>query len=470
MSSLTALSPIPVHGNAAQEAALSLHLEGVLGRSASDIPAAGAPARAWWPLAALVGAFALCLLALVDVRRGFLLPEYPVRTPYLLLSPYHGLMLATGVLAVAWCLAMLRRHEARAKAVRWDGPVRALAFTLLGLLVADLFLYRGVAAARAAQAGTVSLGWMDAFGATGWLRPLALAATYTLNVWHATLLGVFLAGLALTVLPRYLKPLFSRSGLGGSLFGSLFALPQPFCSCCAAVIAPSYVRQGASNSFSLAFVVGAPMLNITGLVLSVALLPAPYAATRIAAGLLLTIPVTFAVAWLAERWGARDTGQAPGWVERWITRWVDYYCRIFHLEEMVRERPLDTPSAFFSTWMQVSLRVGVLLVPTLFGLAVITAAVVQLLPSAFGNNVPSVVLAAVVGTLLMISTWSEIPIAQQMLAAGFSGPAAALLVALPPVSLPCLMLLGGATGNFRITAFMGLAVMAVSIVAGLAFL
>ena len=136
----------------------------------------------------------------------------------------------------------------------------------------------------------------------------------------------------------------------------------------------------------------------------------------------------------------------------------------------MRDRRLDTPGAFLPTWFSVSGRIALLLIPTLLVWSVVAAAIVQVLPSAFGNNLPSVVIAAVAGTLLMISTWTEIPVALQMIQAGFSGPAATLLVVLPPVSLPCLLLLAGSMGRFRVVALLGLAVVVAGIAVGVIFL
>jgi uncharacterized membrane protein YraQ (UPF0718 family) len=70
----------------------------------------------------------------------------------------------------------------------------------------------------------------------------------------------------------------------------------------------------------------------------------------------------------------------------------------------------------------------------------------------------------------MVSTWSEIPMALQLIQSGVTGPAAALLVVLPPVSLPCLMLLGGALRRFRIVVLLSAGVIAVGIVTGMMFL
>jgi uncharacterized membrane protein YraQ (UPF0718 family) len=418
--------------------------------------------------------FALTLLALVDFRRGFLFTDY-VRSPYSAYHPAQLVMLAIGIVGAFLCYQSLKSVETREK-VSAD-YVKTLTFILLGLLVVDLLTYRSVPAARAVASGKLGADWLDAFGVTGWLRPIALSVSYLLTVWHATLLGILIAGLALTILPKYLQPVFSRKGWAGTLMGALYAVPQPFCSCCAAVMAPAYARRGASTDFSLSFVVGSPMLNITTIILAFALLPTPFAITRVAAGLLLTLVVTYAVARLADRW----SGQAkvslptpattrPSRLSNWVSGGMKLYVRIFDVDRLVGDRRTDTPAALVSTWLYASARLTLVLVPTLFLWSIVTAAIVQLLSSALGNNLPSVVVMAITGTLMMISTWTEIPVALQLIQAGFVGPAAAALVVLPPVSLPCLMLLSGSLGKFRVTVLLGLAVVIAGIVAGVIFL
>ena len=168
----------------------------------------------------------------------------------------------------------------------------------------DLFAYRGVPAARSMASGRINVDWLNAFGVTAWWRPFAQATSYLFNVWHATMLGILISGLALTILPVYFKPYFVRDGFTGSLFGALFALPQPFCSCCSSVMAPSFARRGASTNFLLSFVVGAPMLNVTTMVLAFALLPMPFAVTRVVAGVVVTVLVTYLISRVADRWDA----------------------------------------------------------------------------------------------------------------------------------------------------------------------
>jgi uncharacterized membrane protein YraQ (UPF0718 family) len=415
----------------------------------------------------------LTLLALLDVRRGFLFADYPVRTLFYVLTPWHGLMLAGGAVGMFVFHRGLRSLEAHLPDT--SRLVRTLTCTILALLVIDLFTYRGVPAAHSIAAGRVNLEWLAAFGVTTWWKPVAQATSYLLNVWHATMLGLLLSGLALTMVPVFFTPHIARNGFTGSLFGALFALPQPFCSCCSSVMAPSLVRRGASTTFLLSFILGAPMLNITTITLALALLPLPFAATRILAGLVVTVLVTHLVARLSDRWDRSDGAMSEPIIDAtrspsWMQRIGNLYLDLLDFDHLMRQGAVKTPSQLFSRWLSVSGRLALILVPTLWVWSVIASALFQALPPAFGNNLPSVVLAAFAGTFFMISTWSEIPMALELINTGYDGPAAALLVVLPAISLPCMMLLAGTLRRVRMVALLSAAVMTVGIVAGTMFL
>ena len=413
--------------------------------------------------------FALALLTLLDVRRGFLFDTYPLRSFFIVLSPWQVAMFAA---AIAGMVGFHRQWQARdSRPGGTPAQFDAVVVVILALLVIDLFAYRGIPAARSIASGQLNADWLAAFGVTGWARPFAQATSFLLNVWHATMIGILLAALALTVVPLYFRPYVTRAGFGGSLLGAMFALPQPLCSCCSSVMAHSFVRRGASTTFLLSFIIGAPMLNVTTMLLAVALLPAPFAITRIVAGVIVTLLVTYGVARVAERW---DGTRRPT-VERVqpggrIQQLVGLYQRLFDLDRIVRHRTRETPSQMIATWLSAAGRLAVVLVPTLWVWGVIASALFQALPSAFGNNLTSVVLSAVVGTFFMISTWSEIPMALQLIQSGLTGPAAALLVVLPAISLPCMMLLGGALQRFRVVVLLSIGVMVVGIAAGTLFL
>lgn len=420
-------------------------------------------------LAGFIASFALALLTLLDIRRGVFFAEYPVRTFFLVFNPLQVPMLAVGMAGMFACYRGLRRLDARRSAT--PRHLQAVTLVILALLVIDLFAYRGVPAARSLASGRLAVDWLGAFGVTGWGLPFAQATSFLLNVWHATMIGILLSALALTVLPVYLKSYVTRGGFTGSMFGAMFALPQPFCSCCSSVMAPSFVRRGASTTFLLSFVIGAPMLNVTTMLLALTLLPAPFAITRIVAGVVVTLLVTYLVARAADRWTVATRAiRAPNPPAGWMQRLGALYLGLFDLDRLVGRRSPETPSGFIGSWLHASGRIALILVPTLWVWSVIASAIFQALPSAFGNNLASVVLSAVVGTFFMISTWSEIPMALQLIESGFTGPAAALLVVLPAISLPCMMLLGGALQRFRVVVLLSIGVMIVGIAAGALFL
>jgi uncharacterized membrane protein YraQ (UPF0718 family) len=146
------------------------------------------------------------------------------------------------------------------------------------------------------------------------------------------------------------------------------------------------------------------------------------------------------------------------------------YASLMDLDRITRSRRVDTPSELIGAWLYASGRIALVLVPTLWAWSVIASALFRAVPGVFANNVNGVAIAAIAGTLFMISTWSEIPMALQLIQAGATGPAAALLVVLPAISLPCMMLLGGALQRFRLVAMLSAAVMVVGIAAGVMFL
>lgn len=420
--------------------------------------------------------FSLTLMAIVDFRRGFLFADfsqswgYVYKSPFFIFSPLQALLLATGITGLLLSYRALKNQETLNMNIAPEKYLRWFSGAIFILIVVDLFTYRGVAATRAAFAHQVGADWLNAFGVSGWLKPFALTGSYMLTVWHATFLAILLSGLALTLLPRFLDKFISHTGLRGSVSGTLFSLTQPFCSCCASAIAPSMARKGASDHFLLAFVVGAPMLNITTLILAAMLLPAPYATLRIISGIAFTLFATYAAVWIVARRPATISPHNPGRIEQFSLYWMERYSRIFQFDKLLGNRAVNSPATFIASWFSVTGRIALIVIPMLMVWSVVTAAIVQLLPDTFGNNFTSVLIAAVSGTLLINSTWSEIPIALQLINAGYTGPAATLLIVLPPVSLPCLLLLSGGLGHARIAVVLGAIIMLSGLLVGAAYI
>jgi len=108
-------------------------------------------------------------------------------------------------------------------------------------------------------------------------------------------------------------------------------------------------------------------------------------------------------------------------------------------------------------------------IPIFLVTAPLTAYIVRLMP-ATANNLLGVVITSFFGSLLMSPTWSEIAFAGGMIAKGFPALAATSLIALPAVSIPCLLIISGAVGKIRIAVITAFAVFMAGVAAGIIFL
>lgn len=439
---------------------------------------AAGPRRYYLTLAAFFASVALLLLTVVEMRRAFLFPladylRVGSPSPILYFEPRHIPLLVLGGLGVWLAYGSMLRLEGRLKG---NGPnlkalANPLAIAMLVLLVVDLFIYRGVPASRIAAAGKMGVGQAIPLAAfPGWLEPLAQGINYLALVWHATVLGILIGALFLSVAAGFLRPLLGGRGFKAHLAGAALAVPQPFCSCCAAPIGASLYQGGAALGPTLAFVVSSPMLNPTTLILATVLLPGEFALLRIAGGLVVGIFLTYIVSLAASRWASpRPLESRPN---RWIglsARVVSSYSQLFRFGDALHGRAIDSPGTLIATWMALAWALARVVVPVLFLGSVVTAAVVMALPSP-GGDLAGVIVAAAVGTMLMVPTWTEIPIAAALIAKGLGGPAAALLLTLPPVSVPCLLIVAGAVGSLRVALLLGLLVFLVGFGAGAVFL
>jgi len=448
-----------------------------------------------WTYGAALGLFlvslGVVLLSLVDMRRGFLLQRYALRTPWVSLSPYHLGGLGLGSVGLVMAYVYLRGWEARRRLDR--ARLQALAKVVLLILavfltVDTLLLYRGVAAARIAKAGRMSIGTLGLDpgqlpGQTELLplaatprvgRPFVITVNYLALVWHATLLALLWAGLGVVALPLYFGRWVIPGGAGrlrSLLGGVLYALPQPFCSCCAAPIAASIYNAGRTENAlvsSTAFLLASPALNVTTLFLAAVLLPRPYALLRILGGLLLVLLTASWVAAVASRLPRRVASNPPRGVGGLLTRGFGRYSQLLRFEPP--EGVVVTPAGVIRAWLGSTWRVSRVVVPLLGIGALVAGAVVTFMPSTLTNDVRGILLAAGLGTLLMVATWTEIPVAAVLVAQGLTGPAAALLVSLPVVSLPCLIIFGSALKDWRVPVLLGTVTFGLGVIAGLVFL
>lgn len=433
--------------------------------------------RYYLSLATFLAAMGLLLFTVVEMRRAFLFPltdYFKVGSPSAILyfNPGHVPLLVLAGLGL-WLgyRAMVRLEERLKVGINLKAMTNLLAIALGAFLVTDLFIYRGVPASRIVAAGQIGVGQAipaDAF--QGWLAPLGQGINYLALVWHATVLGLLIGALLLAVVVRFLRPVLGRTGFKAHLAGAAVGIPQPFCSCCAAPIGAALYSGGAALGPTLAFVVSSPMLNPTSLVLATVLLPGEFALLRIVGGLAVGVLLTYAVSLAASRWASREArGPRPNRLVALFAKLVASYSQLFRFGDLVKASNVDSPAALVSTWLPLAWKLGRVVVPVLFIGSVVTAAVVQAVPSP-GDGLPGVIWAAAFGTLLMVPTWTELPIAGGFIREGLPGPAAALLLTLPAVSIPCLVIVAGAVRSFRVVFLLGLLVFLAGVGAGALFL
>jgi uncharacterized membrane protein YraQ (UPF0718 family) len=126
-------------------------------------------------------------------------------------------------------------------------------------------------------------------------------------------------------------------------------------------------------------------------------------------------------------------------------------------------------------WMQNTWQFTKLLVPLLYGGVFIVGFVSVLLPEkqvanwVGDNSLSANLVASVIGTFWYFATLTEIPITQALMKLGMhNGPALALLLAGPALSLPNILVIRRVMGNARTIVFI-LLVVVMSTIVGISF-
>lgn len=269
--------------------------------------------------------------------------------------------------------------------------------------------------------GSSILGMDPADAAPSWQAAWNYALTYFKAVWKAAVLGILLGTLVQSLLPsQWLLRVLGKTTFGSTAIGGIASIPGMMCSCCAAPIAIGLRKKKVSVGSALAFWIGNPTINPATLVFMTFVLSWKFTVLRLIFGILLT----FGVSYLANRFAKEadpveidapqstdQTDERPLW-KRWLTSIGQMLVRV-------------VPAYF----------IAVLL------LGAMQAWMFPHLGAAAGNTLLAVIFFSVMGMLFVIPTAAEIPIIQAFMAAGLgAGPAAALLLTLPAVSLPSLLM------------------------------
>jgi uncharacterized protein len=269
---------------------------------------------------------------------------------------------------------------------------------------------------------------------------------YMKAIWQALVVALVVAAAIQAMFPRrWLVAMLS--GRLSTMRGGLCSLPMMMCTCCTAPLTVTLRRSGVGVSATLAYWLGNPTLNPAVIAFLAILLPWQWVATRVAVGALLVFVVT---AWIGRVSGDRSPAA---------------------LVPDAAAMPDDSLAGAPLRFARALARLCLTLVPEYLVVVFAVGALHGWLFPFDGHvAVWGVLLAAVVGTLMVIPTAGEIPILQGLAAAG-AGPAllGTLLIALPAVSLPSLAMVARAL-TLRVTLLTGAAVAATSLLGGLVLL
>jgi uncharacterized membrane protein YraQ (UPF0718 family) len=304
-----------------------------------------------------------------------------------------------------------------------------------------------VAASHHAIGKSILMGDAAHAPAPSWDAALAYALAYGKAIWQAMVLGLLLGSAVQALLPaHWVARVMGGKGFGSALAGGMLALPGMMCTCCAAPVVVGLRRRQAAPGAAIAFWLGNSVLNPATLVFMGFVLGWQWTGLR----LLLGLPMVFGLGWLANRMTtAKEAEQAEA-----------------SLAALRMERQI----APFRRWLTILGRMALRLIPEYVVLVLLLGAarawLFPVIGPQIGNELGWVLAFAVAGALFVIPTAGEVPIIQAMLSLGMGvGPAAALLMTLPPISLPSMAMLARSFPP-RILAAVGLAVVLFGVVAG----
>jgi uncharacterized membrane protein YraQ (UPF0718 family) len=284
-----------------------------------------------------------------------------------------------------------------------------------------------------------------------WQAAWDYAMAYYKSVWKAAVLGIVLGSLLQVLIPSgWLLRVLGRTSFGSTLIGGAASIPGMMCTCCAAPVTVGLRKKNASVGASLAFWLGNPTINPATLVFMTFVLSWKFTLLRVVFGLLLT----FGVSYFAGRFAAKE--KLPD--------------TIAEAPEKLRKEEQSAP--FLQRWMKSIGYMLLHIVPAyIIAVLLLGASRAWLFPAIGETESNSLLLIlgfAIAGTLFVIPTAAEIPIIQTMMSFGLgAGPAAALLLTLPSVSLPSLLMIGKSFST-KVLLFVTGSVILLGVLCGLA--
>jgi hypothetical protein len=297
-----------------------------------------------------------------------------------------------------------------------------------------------------------------------------------------------------------------------SVSGAILAV----CSCTVLPVFKGIYRKGAGLGPAVAFLYSGPAINILAIILTAKVLGIRLGIARAVGAIVFAVIAGLVMHLVFERGsGERDTNAAmfssdgrsrDAWkhplivgaliaflvVVNWApsggsVEWWDAVYRVRYvagaaiLVALLVAIARSYSRGEIGEWMRSTRDFAIQIVPLLFAGVLVAGFLLgrpgqeAMIPERWiaelvgGNSVRANLVAAVAGALMYFATLTEIPIMQGLLGAGMgSGPALALLLAGPSLSLPSLLVIWGELG-WRKTAVYVTTIVVLSTAAGVAF-
>jgi len=227
------------------------------------------------------------------------------------------------------------------------------------------------------------------------------------------------------------------------------------CSACSVPVALGWQKRGANTETTLGVVMGASLLNIMGLTTIFVLFPGPAAWGRILASVILVVIFTPLIVRLAlhysNRWSS-ISATSSGYLDKQAASAEAQSCVVLPGDGQAHGW-FQAGVLAVKNWWNSSVEIAYRLFIPMTG-AMFLAAIIRLMlpPGAvetwLGSGWIGIVVMAAFGTLIAIPTLFEIPLVMGFLFIGMGmGPAAALLVTAPSVSIVTYIMLRKDVGH-----------------------
>ena len=327
--------------------------------------------------------------------------------------------------------------------------LRTIGVVALLTAISGLFFYKWGGSYRvvtAVEAGQTKLSADSLLIGSLWTSTLA----YFQKVWLALVYGLVISTLFRVIVPaNWVAQRLGSKGVGTTLTATLIGAPLMLCSCCVSPLFAALSQRGARLGPSLSVMLAAPGLNLAALTLTFALLPAPLGVARLAGALTL---IFFAAPFIGRAF------------ERTLPP-VAENCEVPATDEL----QAMTAGAFATKLLQSLGETIKRTLPVMVAGVALSALLLPLLRVLGQPPQPLLIgLVAVLGVLVALPSFFELPIALLLFEIDpTGGAAAAFLIAGPIINLPSLIIVARESKP-RVALWLGAATWLVATAFGLA--